>query len=127
MISFDAKGEWKQTERYFKKLKQQEFWKVLHKYGQQGVTALASATPTDTGKTAESWYYKLYTKSSNNTTTIVWYNDNNEGGANVAVLIQYGHGTRTGGYVQGKDYINPAMRPVFDKIADELWAEIKRL
>ena len=127
MISFSAKGEWKKTDKYFKKLQKQEFWKLLHKYGQAGVNALANATPTDTGETASSWYYKVYEKSANNTTTIVWYNDNNEGGANVAVLIQYGHGTRTGGYVQGKDYINPAMRPVFDKIADELWAEIKRL
>lgn len=127
MMSFSASGDWRRTEKFLNAMKKQDFWKILNRYGQMGVDALSQATPTDSGKTADSWYYKVYDKSKNQTSTIVWYNDNNEGGSNVAVLIQYGHGTKNGGYVQGTDYINPAMRPIFDRIANDLWAEIKRL
>ena len=127
MMSFSASGDWRRTEKFLDAMKKQDFWKILNRYGQMGVDALSAATPTDSGKTADSWSYKVYEKSKNQTSTIVWYNDNNEGGSNVAVLIQYGHGTKNGGYVQGKDYINPAMRPIFDRIANDLWAEIKRL
>ena len=127
MISFSAKGDWSKTERYLKKLKKKDYYRVLHKYGSRGVTALANATPADTGATAEQWRYEVFLKGDDGSSSIVWFNDNNEGGANVAVLIQYGHGTRTGGYVRGRDYINPAMQPIFNQIAKDLWAEIKRL
>lgn len=127
MMSFSASGDWRRTEKFLDAMRRQDFFKILNRYGQKGVDALSQATPVDTGDTANSWYYKVHRNSKNQTSTIVWYNNNNEGGSNVAVLIQYGHGTKNGGYVQGRDYINPAMRPIFDQIADELWAEIKRL
>ena len=127
MMSFSASGDWKKTEKFLEALEKQDFWSILDRYGQMGVDALSAATPADSGKTADSWSYKVFKKSPKESSSIVWYNDNNEGGANVAVLIQYGHGTRTGGYVQGRDFINPALRPVFDRIARDLWAEIKRL
>ena len=97
--------------------------KVLDKYGKQGVEALASATPKDTGKTAESWSYEKVVEG--NTIKLIWSNSNINKNVNIAVILQYGHGTGTGGYVQGRDYINPALRPVFDKLADDAWAEVK--
>lgn len=96
-----------------------DLFKDLDRFGRMGVDALASATPLDTGETASSWGYKVTnTKSS---AGIQWYNTNDK----VAILLQYGHGTGTGGYVQGKDYINPAIQPIFDKIADDVWKKVK--
>jgi hypothetical protein len=94
----------------------------LEQYGQKGVDALASATPKDSGETAHCWAYKIERKSGK--VSIVWSNTNVVNGSNIAVLIQYGHGTGTGGYVQGRDYINPAIRPIFDKIADDVWKKV---
>lgn len=97
--------------------------KVLDKYGQKGVNALADATPKDTGKTAASWNYEKVIEG--NTIKLIWTNSNINKNVNIAIILQYGHGTGTGGYVQGIDYINPALRPVFDKLADDAWAEVK--
>lgn len=91
-------------------------------YGEMGLDALRSATPRNTGKTAESWSYNI--KRGKDTITIEWNNSNTNEGYHIAVLIQYGHGTRNGGYVRGIDYINPAMRPIFEQIADEVWKEV---
>ena len=95
---------------------------ILEKYAQQGVSALASATPVDSGATASSWGYEI--ARSGQGATIYWTNTNSNQGVVIAVILQYGHGTGTGGYVQGRDYINPAMRPVFDQIADAAWREV---
>ena len=96
--------------------------KILDKYGKMGVNALANATPLDSGKTAESWGYEISVKKEG--ATIHWTNTNQNNGVHIAVILQYGHGTGTGGYVQGIDYINPAIRPVFDKIVEEAWMEV---
>ena len=96
--------------------------KILEKYGQMGVEALRSATPVDSGKTAECWGYEISVRKEG--ATIHWTNTNQNKGVYIAVILQYGHGTGTGGYVQGIDYINPAIRPVFDKIAEEAWMEV---
>lgn len=122
MIKITSQGDFNRT---FKFLHFMERWKVdriLQKYGQQGVAALAAATPVDTGTTANSWSYSI--KSSGNSATIYWSNSHVNKGVNIAVILQFGHGTGTGGYVQGRDYINPAMRPIFDKIAEEAWREV---
>jgi len=98
---------------------------TLDKYGKQGVTALSQATPKDSGLTATSWSYTI--SRSNGTIAIEWNNSNIQNGCPIAVILQYGHGTGNGGYVQGRDYINPAMRPVFDKILDDMWKEVQGL
>ena len=97
----------------------------LDKYGREGVTALASATPVDSGLTAKSWYYEV--SVTNESATISFHNSNIQNGVPIAVILQYGHGTRNGGWVQGRDYINPAIQPVFDKIADAAWKEVTKL
>ena len=96
--------------------------KILDKYGAMGVSALAAATPMDSGLTANSWGYEISVGKEG--ATIYWTNTNQNNGVYIAVILQYGHGTGTGGYVQGRDYINPAIRPVFDKIAEEAWMEV---
>ncbi len=121
-IKFIHKGDFKKTDRFLNKMKKQDYLKVLNKYGQIGVQALSNATPVDSGTTAVSWNFEV--KTSRTGATIYWTNSNINRGVNIAVILQYGHGTGTGGYVQGRDYINPAMRPVFDKIADEAWKEV---
>lgn len=103
-------------------MKEKRYLDALHRYGQEGVDALSAATPRDTGTTAASWSYEV--RHGNNEVSIYWNNSNAPYGVPVAVLIQYGHTTRNGGYVQGIDYINPALRPVFDKIANDIWKEV---
>ena len=125
MITFKHKGNFERTDRLLKGAKEKKYLKVLDKYGQEGVAALAAATPTDSGFTAESWDYKI--QNGNGGYKITWTNSNINDGVPIAIIIQYGHGTGTGGYVQGRDYINPAMRSVFDNIADKAWEEVKRL
>lgn len=125
MITFKHKGNFERTDRLLKGAKEKKYLKVLDKYGQEGVAALAAATPTDSGLTAESWDYKIQNGSGGY--KIMWTNSNVNDGVPIAIIIQYGHGTGTGGYVQGRDYINPAMRSVFDNIADKAWEEVKRL
>lgn len=99
-----------------------EVKQILERYAQMGVSALASATPVDSGQTASCWGYEI--EMSGEDATIYWTNTNQNKGVYIAVILQYGHGTGTGGYVQGIDYINPAIRPVFDKIAEEAWREV---
>ena len=122
VITFHHKGNFQKTDTFLKKAKQGDYFRSLEKFAQEGVNALASATPIDSGKTAASWDYTI--SRSKGSVSITWTNSNINDGVNIAVIIQYGHGTRNGGYVQGRDYINPAIRPVFDKIAENVWKEV---
>ena len=126
MISFRSKGDFSKATRYFEQLsKISNLEQVLSKYGQMGVSALASATPTDPGLTASSWYYEI--EHQNGGVSLSFKNSNINKGVNIAVILQYGHGTGTGGWVAGRDYINPAIQPVFDKIAEDAWREVTNL
>lgn len=122
LIRLTSKGDFSNTFRFLKKMDNFQITKILDKYGKMGVNALANATPLDSGRTAESWGYEISVKKEG--ATIHWTNTNQNNGAYIAVILQYGHGTGTGGYVQGIDYINPAIRPVFDKIVEEAWMEV---
>lgn len=122
MISFESSGSFRNTERFFSRMKRGEILRELDRYGQMGVDALASATPLDSGETASSWGYEI--QRSGKSFSISWTNTHTNGSVNVAIILQYGHGTGTGGYVPGRDYINPAIRPVFDKIADGVWKAV---
>ena len=124
MIVFRQTGDFKKTEKFFRKISKGDFFQALYAFGRKGVEALASATPVNSGKTADSWDYEIH--RSNGRISIYWTNSNVNDGVNIAVILQYGHGTRNGGYVQGRDYINPAIRPIFDKIADDAWREITK-
>lgn len=122
-VVISHKGDFSKTSRFFKRIKSRKIYKSLEAYGRMGVEALREATPKRTGKTADSWSYSIII--TDKYVTITWKNSNVvDGWANVAVLIQYGHATRSGAYVQGIDYINPAMRPVFEKMAKEVWMEV---
>lgn len=123
-ITLKARGELKRTTKFLNKIQKMRFSDTLNKYGEAGVQALKAATPVDSGKTAESWGYEVRTTHSG--AEIVWTNTNINKGVNIAVILQYGHGTRNGGYVQGRDYINPAIRPVFDEIAESAWEEVTK-
>lgn len=125
MITFTQKGNFKNLTRYFERLKETAHLGTLDKYGQEGVAALSSATPVDTGLTAASWYYKV--EHNKDSAVISFHNSNIQNGVPIAIILQYGHGTRNGGYVQGRDYINPAIQPIFDKIADNAWKEVTSL
>lgn len=122
MISFRQKGDFLNLSRYFERAKKGARLSALDKYGAEGVAALSSATPVDSGKTASSWYYKI--EQNKNVATITFCNSNINQGVPIAIILQYGHGTNNGGWVQGRDYINPAIQPVFDKIADAAWKEV---
>lgn len=125
-VTLISKGTWDKTARYLKKLRQSDYLSVLDRAGQKGVLALSSATPKDSGLTASSWDYNIIT--SHDETTIEWINTNLASGwFNVAIALQYGHGTGSGGYVKGYDYINPAIKPVFDNISQIVWEEVKSL
>lgn len=125
MISFRHKGDFSKTTRFLEKSRTVMRLGFLNKYGQRGVAALKSATPIDTGKTADSWYYKIENK--NGSIAISFHNSNIQNGVPIAIIIQLGHGTRNGGWVQGRDYINPAIQPIFDEITNELWREVTNL
>ena len=125
MIKIRQKGDFSKVTKYLIKAKKGIRLRDLDKYGKQGVAALSSATPVDTGLTASSWYYRIERNSS--TISITFLNSNVQNGVPIAVILQYGHGTGTGGWVQGRDYINPALRPIFDKIADDAWKEVTKL
>ena len=125
MVSFRHKGDFSKTTRYLQRVKAAVRRGAFDKYGKQGVEALASATPVESGLTASSWYYEIINK--NGSITISFNNSNIQNGVPIAVIIQYGHGTGTGGWVQGRDYINPAIQPVFDRITNELWREVTKL
>lgn len=122
MIAIRQTGNFNKTEKFLKKMSKTDFLMHLDKYGREGVRALSSATPMDTGLTANSWDYEIH--STRDTVTIYWTNSNIQSGVPIAVILQYGHATGTGGYVRGIDYINPALKPVFEKIANEAWKEV---
>lgn len=122
MITIKHKGDFKKTDNFLAKILKRDYVSVLNKYGQQGVAALSAATPADTGLTASSWSYEIVENASG--INIYWKNSNIVKGVSIAVILQYGHGTGTGGYVEGVDYINPALKPVFEKIADAAWEEV---
>lgn len=125
MISFRQKGDFSKTTRYLTKVRDAVKRADLDRYGREGVAALASATPVDTGLTANSWYYEV--KKGIKTSSITFYNSNVHEGVCIAIILQYGHGTGTGGWVEGRDYINPAIQPVFDRIAENAWKEVTSL
>ena len=119
------RGSFKNTERLFQRLSRFEIRTVLNKYGAMGVTALSAATPKNTGETASEWTYDI--EHSGGRYSLIWKNDNINNGVNIALILQLGHGTGTGGYVQGIDYINPALKPVFDQLAEEAWQEVTKI
>ena len=125
MITIIQKGSFNNTERYLNRLKQAQVTAILQRYGSLGVTALSNATPVESGVTAASWTYSIVQRPGYY--SIRWHNSHENKGVPIAVLLQYGHGTGTGGYVQGRDYINPAVRPIFDQIANEVWKEVTKV
>lgn len=124
-ITFRHKGDFSKTEKFFCSLLKFDYLDVLERYAKEGVAALASATPKDSGLTASSWGYEI--THNKKETSITFTNSNVHDGVNIAIVLQYGHGTRNGGYVVGRDYINPAIQPIFDKIANAAWKEVKNL
>lgn len=125
MISVKHKGDFSKVTRYLKKVNSAAKVADLNQFGKEGVAALASATPVDSGKTASSWRYEI--KRSKGSASISFYNSNVQKGVPIAIILQYGHGTRNGGWVQGRDYINPAIQPIFDKITEKAWKEVTKL
>ena len=125
MIKFRQKGDFSKLTRFLEKAKEAVSLGDLDKYGREGVAALASATPVDSGLTADSWSYEITNKQG--LAKITFYNSNIQNGVPIAIILQYGHGTRNGGWVQGRDYINPAIQPIFDKIVNEAWREVTKL
>ena len=125
MITFRQKGDFSKLTKFFERAKEVVKLGELDKYGREGVAALSSATPVDTGKTASSWYYSI--DHQNGAASINFYNSNVNDGVPIAIILQYGHGTKNGGWVEGIDYINPAMRPIFNKIANDAWKEVTKL
>lgn len=125
MITFRQKGDFSNLTRFLERAKEAIHLGDLDKYGRAGVAALASATPLDSGLTSSSWYYEITNKSGS--VTISFLNSHINKGVPIAIILQYGHGTGTGGWVEGRDYINPAIQPIFDQIANEAWEEVRRL
>lgn len=123
-ITFHQKGDFKKIDAFFKIASRGAFFNPLKKYGKMGVEALKAATPVDTGNTANSWSYEI--EARKDSYSITWTNSNINDGVPIAIILQYGHGTRNGGYVQGIDYINPALKPIFDAIAEEAWKEVEK-
>ena len=125
MISFRHKGDFSKLTSFLEKAKNTVHLGDLDRYGREGVAALVSATPVDTGLTARSWYYEI--KHEKGSVTISFLNSNIQNGVPIAIILQYGHGTGTGGWVEGRDYINPAIQPLFDKLANDAWREVTKL
>ena len=125
MIRVEHKGDYSKATQYLQKVQKPVRLEILQKYGQKGVQALASMTPVDTGKTAASWYFQAY--SGGGKVTLTFNNSNIQNGVPIAIILYYGHGTRNGGWVEGRDYINPAIQPIFDEITSELWREVTNL
>ena len=122
MFAVNTSGSYKNTLAFLKKVSNKGIFSDLDRYGRMGVDALSKATPYERGVTASSWTYKVISKKGSS--GIEWSNTNVQSGANIAILLQYGHGTGTGGYVSGRDYINPAIQPIFDKIAKDVWKKV---
>jgi hypothetical protein len=121
-ISFFSQGDFSRTEKFLKKVISGDLYRALDGFAKQGVAALAAATPVDSGETASSWGYSIDITQGG--ALIKWTNSHKAGKTPVVILLQYGHGTGTGGYVQGRDFINPAIKPVMDKLADAVWKEV---
>lgn len=125
MVTIKCKGSFKNTDSFFKRAKDyRKNMQILETCAKKGIDALSMATPIDTGKTAASWEYEIHYLGGD--IRIDFKNTNLNNGVNIAILLQYGHGTGNGGYVQGRDYINPALRPVFDDMADAVWKELTK-
>lgn len=122
MISVKTKGSFKNTELFLNNTKKIDLRSILSRYAEEGVSALMANTPVDTGKTAQSWGYRI--EIGKEYSSIIWTNSNVNKGVNIAIILQYGHGTRNGGYVQGIDYINPALKPIFDELSSAAWKEV---
>lgn len=125
MITVKSKGDYSKVTRYLERVNRSAKVDVLEKYAAEGVAALSSATPVDSGKTASSWGYEI--TRSQGSATISFTNSNINRGVPIAIILQYGHGTGTGGWVQGRDYINPAIQPIFDKIVADAWKEVTKV
>ena len=125
MISFRQKGDFSKLTKYLERVKQAINRGILDRYGRAGVAALSSATPVDSGLTAASWDYVI--ENRNGSASVIFTNSHINNGVPIAIILQYGHGTRNGGWVQGRDYINPAIQPVFDKLVEEAWREVTKL
>ncbi len=125
MISFRQKGDFRKTEKLLKKTFGKDFRRILEDYGKRGVQMLSDATPVETGETAISWGYEIIQNGSR--ISVQWHNYNVVNGVNIAIILQYGHATRNGGWVEGRDYINPALRPIFDELAEKAWKEVLEL
>ena len=122
MISITSKGDFAKTFNFLNASKKLDISSKLDKYGKEGVSLLSKNTPIDSGKTSTSWTYKIENKKGK--TSINWYNTNVVNGVNIAIILQYGHGTQNGGYVSGRDYINPVLLPLFDRMTEEIWKEV---
>ena len=125
MISFRQKGDFSKVLNYLERIKGVANLSILDKYGREGVAALTSATPYESGETARSWYYKIERRKDS--ASIIFCNSNIQNGVPIAIILQYGHGTRNGGWVEGRDYINPAIQPIFDKILADVWREVTKV
>ena len=125
MITVRQHGDFSKVTRYLEKTKNINIDHILNRYGSAGVSALASATPVESGLTASSWYYEI--KRSKDEAVIYFCNSNVNKNVPIAIILQYGHGTGTGGWVQGRDYINPAIQPIFDELADAAWREVTKV
>lgn len=124
MLSIKSHGDFRNLEKYLKKSIGKNYDNILRKYGEEGVAALSTATPVDTGLTAVSWGYKIEKSEDEGYISIIWYNTNVVNGVNIALILQNGHATRNGGWVDGVDYINPALQPIFDSLAAAAWKEV---
>lgn len=122
IVNLKASGSFKHTNSFFSRVLNRSFYRGLERYGQLGVDALKSATPVDTGKTAESWRYSIF--YDKNTISIKWYNDNQADWVPIVILLQYGHATKDGRFIRGLDFINPAIRPIFEEISESIWKEV---
>ena len=125
MITVTSKGDFAKTFNFLNSSKDLDVMNIMDKYGREGVSLLSANTPVDTGKTSESWTYKI--ERTKGKTSINWYNTNVVEGVNIAIILQYGHGTQNGGYITGKDYINPVLKPLFEKMSNELWKAVNKL
>lgn len=124
MIIIESQGDWRPTKNWMARMLKLDLALIMNQFGKEGVEALRRSTPSSSGETAAAWNYEV--KRTGNSWKITWTNAHVNKGVNIAVILQYGHGTRNGGYVTGRDYINPAIRPVFDKIAQKAWKEVTR-
>lgn len=124
MIKITQKGDFSKTERFFNRLLRKNYLNIIADYANRGIEALKQATPENTGKTADSWSYEIV--KGKGKTTLYFTNSNVQNGCNVAILLIYGHGTRNGGYVQGNDFVTPALRPIFQDLADKIWREVTK-